>query len=158
AVSVIDNWLGEWSSALSWAQEALSFATQYGLPFWVGLATCVLGWVVSRLERYHEGLVQQREGLAVYQATGARVGLPQRLVAMAEAHGQAGQYAEALAALAELDAWSKSSGEFLYAAEATRLKGELLLRQGLAVSPRQRSGRRARSENSRERRPCLPPA
>src|SRR5262249_8757795 len=157
-VGVIDNWLGDWSSALSWAQETLGFASQQGLPFWIGRRTCLLGSVMARQGQYREGLARQREGLASYQATGARVGLSQRLFAMAEAHGQAGQYAEALAVLAELEAWCSRSGELLYLAEATRLRGELVLRQALAAAPRERPVRKAESGTGRHTRPRLPSA
>ncbi|MBI3795373.1 MAG: hypothetical protein HY268_00175 [Deltaproteobacteria bacterium] len=132
--SFVHNWRGEWSSALLRAQETVSFATQRELPFWLGLATFALGWTRAGQGKYEDGIAQMRQGVAIYQATGARLGLSQILTALAEAHRKVGQYKEGFTVLAEADAHIETSGEYHCAAEVVRLKGELTLVQSKVQS------------------------
>jgi predicted ATPase/DNA-binding winged helix-turn-helix (wHTH) protein len=147
------NWRGEWNPGLQHAREAVSFATQHGLPFWVGLARCVLGWILARQGRHEEGVAELREGLAMSPATGARLGVSHRLAALAEAHGEMGQHAEGLSVLAEAHSLCEGTGELLYSAEVARLKGVLLLRQAEEdTPPTQRSKRKGKSDTTGTRR------
>jgi adenylate cyclase len=146
---MIHNWRGEWNPGLQHAREAVRFATQHGLPFWVGLARCGLGWILARQGRYEEGIAHLREGLAMSPATGARLGVSHRLAALAEAHCEMGQYPEGLRVLDEGRSQCESTGELLYAAETARLKGVLLLRQAEATLPTERSRRKAKSDTRR---------
>src|SRR5262249_31386994 len=74
-----------------------------------------------------EGIAQLRQGLAAWQATGARGGGPYYLAMLAEAYGQGGQAEEGLRVLAEALALVNTGGERRHEAELYRLKGELLL-------------------------------
>jgi predicted ATPase len=131
----------------------MSFATQHGLPFWLGLATFELGWTLARQGRYEDGIAQMRQGVAIYQATGARLGLAQGFTALAEAHGKVGQHKEGFTALAEADAHIETSGECFCAAEAARVKGVLLLQQAADTPLAKRPGRKAKSDTSAKRLP-----
>jgi predicted ATPase len=74
-----------------------------------------------------------RQGLTAWQATGSANWRPYFLALLAEACGQGGQVEEGLAVLAEALAAVDKTEERLYEAELYRLKGELLLRQAVAV-------------------------
>jgi predicted ATPase len=77
-----------------------------------------------------EGMAQLRQGLAAILATGQRLTHPRFLVLLAEAVGQAGQVEEGLRLLVEALAALEASKRGDVLAEAYRLQGELLLRQG----------------------------
>jgi len=91
--------------------------------------TSLRGWaLVKQGQRREEGIAQLRQGLAVYQATGAELGRPYYLAELAEACGLVGQGEEGLRALAEALAAVHKSGEFSET-ELCRLKGELMLKR-----------------------------
>jgi predicted ATPase len=74
-----------------------------------------------------EGMVQIRQGLAAWQATGSRIWRPYFLALLAEGCAQGGQVEVGLTVLAEALAAVDHTGERLYEAELYRLKGKLLL-------------------------------
>jgi predicted ATPase len=74
-----------------------------------------------------EGMTQLRQGLAAWQATGARGAGPYYLAWLAEAYGKGGQAEEGLRVLPEALALVNAGGERRHEAELYRLKGELLL-------------------------------
>lgn len=157
--SLVHGWRGEWSEARRRSEEAVEMAIQHELPFWLGIATVGLGAIMSEQGQHEEGLTRMRAGLDACLRTGSRIGLAQKLVEIAEAHGKLGQYAQALGALAEADAFCGASGEGAFSAEAARVQGVLLLRQAPEDSPLPRSRRKpvnragtAEPERSREGR------
>src|SRR5262249_42178696 len=75
-----------------------------------------------------EGIAQLRQGLAVYQATGAEVELPGILAALAEMQGKVGHVAEGLHLLDEATAMM-GKNENRNHAELYRIKGQLTLEQ-----------------------------
>jgi predicted ATPase len=97
--------------------------------------------------------VQIHQGLAAWQAMGAKVLRPYGLALLAEASAQVGQFEAGLAMLAEALGLVDTTGERFWEAELHRLKGELLLarsskraveaeasfRQALAVARRQQA-------------------
>ncbi len=99
------------------------------------------------------GIAQIRQGLAAFQATGARSGVPYYLAWLAEAYRQGGQTEEGLRVLAEALALVNAGDECRHEAELYRLKGQLLLahsteppteveacfQQALAVARRQQA-------------------
>ena len=72
------------------------------------------------------GLVQMAEGLAAYRATGAEVGVAHFLVALAEAHGAAGDAEAGLRLTEEALALSRRNGNRYFEPEAWRVRGEIL--------------------------------
>jgi predicted ATPase len=70
-----------------------------------------------------------RQGLAAFQATGAKQLLPFFSCELAWAHGRAGRLDDGLTLLAEAQAMMGTTGERLYEAESYRLAGELLLQK-----------------------------
>jgi predicted ATPase/class 3 adenylate cyclase len=112
------------------ADALLTLATAQGFPLIVGLGACWRGWALAVQGQREEGMAQLRQGLAAILATGQRLTHPRFLVLLAEAVGQAGQVEEGLRLLVEALAALEASKRGDVLAEAYRLQGELLLRQG----------------------------
>jgi predicted ATPase len=112
------------------ADVLLTLATAQGFALFVGLAACWRGWALAVQGQREEGMAQLRQGLAAILATGQRLTHPRFLVLLAEAAGQAGQVEEGLRLLVEALAALEASKRGDVLAEAYRLQGELLLRQG----------------------------
>jgi predicted ATPase len=88
----------------------------------------IRGWAL--VERGQEkGLVQIRQGLAVWGATGAEMSRLYFLILLAEAYGKVGQVEEGLSTLSEALTLVNRTGERFYEAELYRLKGTLTLQQ-----------------------------
>ena len=85
------------------------------------------GWAIAMQEHSPEGLVQIRQGLDMYQSTGAEFQRPHFLAMLAEAAGLLGQPEGGLAALEEALTLMEKTGERYYEAELHRQRGELLL-------------------------------
>ena len=118
---------GEARAARERAEAALRLSTEQGFPLWVAGGTILRGWALAEQGQGAEGLLQMRQGVAAWRATGARVLQPYYLAVLAEAHRKAGLANEGLSVLAEaLDAGHRT-GERAREAELYRLKGELLL-------------------------------
>ncbi len=111
-------------------EEAVTFATDHGLPVWRGVATLLHGWARVRQGETDTGIEEMRRGLAIYRSIGAEAYLNYQLCLLAEAYGELGQTREALAVLAEAQALVEKNEEHFWEAELYRLKGELLRAAG----------------------------
>jgi predicted ATPase len=109
------------------AEAVLALATEHGLAQRWASSTVLLGWTLAEQGRVEEGMVQIRQGLAAWQATGSRIWRPYFLALLADVCAQGGQGEEGLTVLAEALAAVDHTGERLYEAELYRLKGKLLL-------------------------------
>jgi predicted ATPase len=109
------------------AEAIIALAAEHGFAHWWALGTMLQGWARAMQGQSEEGIPQLRQGLAAWQATGARGAGPYYLAMLAEAYGQAGQAEEGLHVLAEALALVHAGGERRHEAELYRLKGELLL-------------------------------
>jgi class 3 adenylate cyclase/predicted ATPase len=112
------------------ADAVIALATEKGFTFWVAFATMLRGWAISVGGQVRAGLSQVREGLATWEATGARVERPLWLALLAEVCASAEQVEEGLAALDEGHAVADAHGLHFHDAEILRLRGELLLSRG----------------------------
>ena len=97
------------------------------------------GWAIAVQEHSTEGLVQIRQGLDMYQSTGAEFQRPHFLALLAEASGLLGQPEGGLAALEEALTLMEKTGERYYEAELHRQRGELLLLREAKSHPAQDS-------------------
>ena len=113
------------------AQEGMKLAAEQGLSQWLGLHTLCQGWALVGQGHPEEGFVVMRQGLTTWQATEAQLWLPIYLCALAIVHEQVGQVEEGLAAIAEALRLVDKNDERLYEAELYRIRGELLLMQGI---------------------------
>ena len=84
------------------------------------------GWVRTRQGQATAGLAQMAEGLAAYRATGAEVGVAHFLVALAEAHGDAGDTEGGLRLTEDALALSRRNGNRYFEPEAWRVRGQIL--------------------------------
>jgi predicted ATPase len=109
------------------AEAVITLAAEHGFAHWWALGTMLQGWARAMQGQGEEGIPQLHQGLAAWQATGARGAGPYYLAMLAEAYGQAGQAEEGLHVLAEALALANAGGERRHEAALYRLKGELLL-------------------------------
>lgn len=110
----------------SLAEACIRLATEHRFPLWLAVGTIYLGRALVEQGQIEAGLTQMQQGLADYQATGARLCRSLFLAALAEAYGKTGQVEAGLSLLTEALIIANRSGERLYEAEIHRLKGELL--------------------------------
>jgi predicted ATPase len=126
----------EGQEAHAQVETLLTLAHQHGFAFWLGLGTGQQGWALieraalsGAREHREAGLVQIREGLAAFRATGAEIYVTLFLGALAQGYGQGGQAEEGLRVVAEALAMVEKSEERWNEAELHRLRGELTLVQ-----------------------------
>ena len=112
------------------AETLLTLATTQGFPLYVGYGTVWQGWALVMQGQGEAGLAQLHQGMAAVTATGQELARPRCLILLAEAAGHGGQAEEGLRLLAEALAALEASGQGDLLAEAYRLQGTLLLRQG----------------------------
>jgi TOMM system kinase/cyclase fusion protein len=108
--------------------EALRALTrEQGIALFLAFGTVHRGWALAEQGQSMEGMVQVREGMAAYRATGAEVDRPYLLALLAEAYGQGKWDDEGLTVLEEALALMDHHASVLWEAEIHRLKGALLL-------------------------------
>jgi predicted ATPase len=110
------------------AVGVLDVADEHDLQIWRALGTCLLGAAKTGLGRSEEGLVEIREGIALYQGLRTPpVFWPLILFVQAESCGRSGRPAEGLSLIEEaLEIADQGSGLTLLP-EFHSLKGDLLL-------------------------------
>ena len=111
------------------AAEVIALAAAHGLPFWWAVGQCNHGIALAQQDNATEGVNQIRQGLAVYRAAGATIGIPRILGWLAEACGRVGQIDEGFQVLEEAYAVVRQSDERIWEAELYRRKGDLTLQQ-----------------------------
>lgn len=109
------------------AEALIALASEQGFPFWVAAGMCFRGSALMEEGQEEEGMTQIRQGMLLWQTTGAELARPLFLSMQAAAYGKAGQPTAGLLVLAEALALADSHGERFWEAELHRLKGELLL-------------------------------
>ena len=111
------------------AERAIAVSTERGFQMRVAMATVLRGWALAIQEEGTEGIVQLRQGLASYRASGAAAFGTYYLALLAERYEQAKQPEEGLCVVGEALALVEKSGERWWEAELHRLNGLLLLQQ-----------------------------
>jgi predicted ATPase/class 3 adenylate cyclase len=111
------------------AEAAITLSTEKEFALWKPWGLVMRGWAMTRSGQLAEGILQIREGVADFRATGADVMVPYFLGLLAEAHGKAGQLREATSVLAEAQSVIDRGGERWWEPELYRVKGELTLMQ-----------------------------
>jgi predicted ATPase len=118
-----------------WAEATLALAREQLFPYWLAVGRITRGWALAHQGQGEEGIEEIRQGLAVYQATGAELGRPWFLALLAEAYGKAGRAEEGLHVVAEGLATAAQTREGFFEAEQCRLQGELLLAHAVPKHP-----------------------
>jgi predicted ATPase len=119
----------EWQTVQAHAEAMLALATEHGFARYAMLHALSQGMALVAQGQGEAGIVQMRQGLAAFRATGSAAGMAGYLAQLAEAYGQVGQVGEGLHLLAEALAVVDTTGGRFYEAELHRLHGVLLLRQ-----------------------------
>jgi len=115
----------------SYAEAAIAFARERGFVRWLAGGLIRRGWALAQQGAVREGLVQLREGLAMWQTHEGELGLPYHLASLAEVYGKAGQPEAGLQVLAEAQVTMRQQTLRCYEAELLRLRGELLLQRDM---------------------------
>ena len=108
-------------------EVVIAVSADQGFTFWGSFVRMLQGWAVGAQGQHQEGMAHIRQGLADWEATGARLERPLWLGLLAETCAWAGQVEEGLTVLAEALAVAQESGSQFHRAELHRLLGELLL-------------------------------
>jgi predicted ATPase len=116
----------EFAAATAWQGD------EHGLPYYAAVALLMRGWALAMQNQRDEGIEMIREGLASSLAIGTRQQHGYFLSLLAEALNQAGRVDEGLEALEEAIEVAKEPSEPYYEAELYRLKGDSLVRAGVA--------------------------
>jgi predicted ATPase len=109
------------------AEALCALAGEQGFAFLLATGTMHRGWALAEQGQSIEGMVQIREGLAAYRATGAEVDRAYFLALLAESYGQRNRYDEGLEVLEEALALVDQHASVMWEAEIHRLRGALLL-------------------------------
>jgi predicted ATPase len=150
--AVLRNWRREFAAARARAGATIDLASEHRLPLYLADATMCEGFALVGLGQEVEGLAHLQAGLAAWNSLGAHVLYTQWLGFLAEAHLQAGQLDEALAALDRAAETAAATGECHYQAELYRLKGLALAatgEEGEAAAWFQRAIDTARSQQAK---------
>jgi predicted ATPase len=113
----------------------IALSSEQGFLFRVAWGTLLRGWALSEEGDAEQGLLQMRQGLAFWQATGAELVRPHCLAMLAETYGKVGQVEEGLSVLTEALAAVDKTGECAHEAELYRLKGELTRHRASIQNP-----------------------
>jgi predicted ATPase len=112
-----------------WAEQLIALATEQGFDFLVAMGMILRGWSLAAQGELKEGIIQMRQGIAAWQATGADAPRSWYLAPLGEIYGKAGQTMEGLGVVNEALAAITTTGEHAWEAELHRLKGELLVQE-----------------------------
>jgi class 3 adenylate cyclase/predicted ATPase len=112
------------------AGQLAAVASEQDFPVYEALGTIYRGWSKVLASDVAEGISLLRSGSSAYGATGAKTRISFHISMLAKACEIAGQVAEALVLLDDALHIAERIGEFWFAAEIHRQKGELMLRQG----------------------------
>jgi class 3 adenylate cyclase/tetratricopeptide (TPR) repeat protein len=121
----------------------LERSIEYGFDFWLGICHSVRGWAQAVLGGHDEGIREAREGLTIFERTGAYVPHVYRASCLVEALMEAGRHAEALAEIGR--ALSRSAGRYdrFWDAEILRLRGLCRLHEGAPAESAEQDWRTA---------------
>jgi predicted ATPase len=128
--AILRQYRREAPAARESAEAASAIAAEHGISLWQTVGLVMRGWAMARRDQADSSIVQIRQGLSDWAATGGGTHRPYHLALLAEALGEAGQIEQGLGALAEALALVQRTGEGFHGAELHRLRGEFLLRQG----------------------------
>jgi predicted ATPase len=120
-------------------EALIALCAEHGFSQFLAWATTLRGWAMAEQGCNQEGIAQIQEGLAASRATGSELSRPYFLCLLAEACTKSSRLDDALSALTEARAAADEHEDRHYEAEIHRLKGELLLKQGVANAEEARS-------------------
>jgi len=124
-------WLAQFMDSLEdcgrLADAAIANAKEQGFPLLLGMALVVKGWTISAAGDVGTGLKTVRDGISLYQSTGAELGMPAMLAVLSIATAQSGDGANGLKTAVQALELTDRHNEHLFKAELHRLIAELSL-------------------------------
>jgi DNA-binding winged helix-turn-helix (wHTH) protein len=126
----------EWPLAQQWVEEALSLATALDFPLLAALGTLILGATRTAQDDAQAGLAHLQHGFTACATLGTQQLAPWGLAMLAESYARLGHPDAGLRTLAETTPLMATTGDRFYAAEISRLEGELHLQVGAQASTR----------------------
>jgi predicted ATPase len=124
-------WLEQFKGSLEdcgrLADAAIANAKEQGFPLLLGMALVVKGWTLSAAGDVATGLETVREGISLYQSTGAELGMPAMLAILSITTAQSGDGAKGLKTAVQALQLTDRHHEHLFKAELHRLIAELSL-------------------------------
>lgn len=109
------------------ADTAIARATEQRFPLLLAMALVVKGWTISAHGDAAMGLETLRRGIALYQSTGAELGMTAMLAMMAVATAQSGNLPGALTEAVQARELADRNGERIFESELHRVVAELSL-------------------------------
>jgi predicted ATPase/class 3 adenylate cyclase len=110
------------------ANALIALAAEQDSPHFLGAGIVIRGWTLGEAGDFGAGIAQIREGLAMWQATGAGFLVPYFRSLLAEVYGRSGAVKEGLDLVTEALDRVEETGERWFEAELHRMMGELMLR------------------------------
>ena len=132
--AVVCQYRRDWQGVQRLAEALMALSAEQGFAQRLAQARIMLGWTLVEQGQVAEGMVQIRQSMAAYGATGADLGRSSYLVLLAEAYGKEGQVEEGSAVLSNAMTAVHRNRICFNEAEIYRLKGELLLLQAMGES------------------------
>jgi predicted ATPase len=111
------------------AEAAVALSTEQGFTQRAAQGTSFRGWALAMQGQREAGMVQVRQGISSWRATGAALHVPSVCTLLAEVYDHLGHTEDGLQALAEAHTLVEQHEERWWEAEISRLRGVLLLRQ-----------------------------
>jgi predicted ATPase len=124
---VLLQWCGEISLTLDQAAKTIEYSTEKKILQWISHGRMLRGWALAHSGKVDRGVDLLRQGLAEWQAMGARRSLTYYLLILAETYSLSGRIEEGLNAVGGAQAIIAEGGERWLEAELFRRQGELLL-------------------------------
>ena len=106
-----------------YAAAVVTLSTEQGFAQWLAMGKIMRGWALTTREQDEEGLRQMHHGLTDFRASGAEAFVPYYLSLLAEGYARLGQVEAGLAVLQEGWEVMERTGQHVYRAEMSRLKG-----------------------------------
>ena len=116
-------------AVLAQAEACVALATAQGFPQWAAMGRSLHGWALALQGQGEEGMAQIRQEIVAYRATGTTLAVPYFCTLLADVSAHLGHPEEGLQALAEAHTLVERQEARWWAAEVSRLRGVLLLRQ-----------------------------
>jgi tetratricopeptide (TPR) repeat protein len=124
--ATIHQWRRDVPQVIRFTDEGITFSTEQGLPFWLGIMMVNHGWARAEQGDAIEGIDEMHRGLELFRSTGAELTIASSLCRVGEAYQKAGKAADGLAVLNNDPAWGADREERCWEADLCRIKGELL--------------------------------
>ncbi|MGY3037703.1 putative ATPase/class 3 adenylate cyclase [Bradyrhizobium sp. USDA 4354] len=110
------------------ANALIALAAEQDALHFLGAGIVIRGWALGEAGDFGTGIAQIRDGLAMWQATGAGFLVPYFTSLLAGVHGRSGAVNEGLDLVAAALDRVEETGERWFEAELHRINGELMLR------------------------------